>query len=41
MLASQLATLEPPTSDENAIAVDVGESPVEEAEEIIRRLHLT
>jgi gluconokinase len=41
MLASQLATLEPPTSDDNAIAVDVGESPVEEAEEIIRRLHLT
>ncbi len=40
MLASQLATLEPPESDENAITVDLGESPYEESEEIIRRLHL-
>jgi carbohydrate kinase (thermoresistant glucokinase family) len=41
MLASQIATLEPPDSDENAIVVDVGDAPPAIAEEIIRRLDLT
>jgi gluconokinase len=40
MLDSQIATLEPPDADENAITVDLGESPYEESEEIVRRLRL-
>jgi gluconokinase len=40
MLDSQIATLESPGPDENAITVDLGESPYEESEEIVRRLHL-
>lgn len=40
MLDSQIATLETLGPDENAITVDLGESPYEESEEIIRRLHL-
>jgi len=40
MLNSQLATLEPPGTDERAIAVDLGQPPSAQAEEIIRRLQL-
>jgi gluconokinase len=41
MLDSQIATLESPGPDENAITVDVAESPYDEADEILRRLRLT
>ena len=41
MLHSQMATLEPPTADEDdAIRVDVAGSPHAEAEQIITKLHL-
>ena len=40
LLDSQLDTLEPPGPDENAIRVDVGGSPQDEAAEIITRLQL-
>lgn len=40
LLDSQLDTLEPPIPDENAITVEVTASPQDEADEIIRRLHL-
>ena len=40
LLDSQIATLEPPGPDENALTVDVGRRAVEEADEIIERLHL-
>ena len=38
LLDSQIATLEPPEADENAVAVLAGRAPAEEAAEIIRRL---
>lgn len=40
LLASQLATLEPPAPDEQVIAVDVGRPPEVQAEEVIRALGL-
>jgi gluconokinase len=40
LLDSQLATLEPPGPDENAIEVDLGPKPAELASEIISRLRL-
>ena len=40
LLDSQLGTLEPVGEDENAITVDVGDSPDRIAAEIVRRLHL-
>jgi carbohydrate kinase (thermoresistant glucokinase family) len=40
LLDSQLATLEPPDEDEQAITVSVGGTAAAEAEEIIRRLGL-
>ncbi len=41
LLDSQLATLEPPGPDENALVVNLGRRPAEEAAEIILRLRLT
>jgi gluconokinase len=41
LLDSQVATLEPPEPDENAITIDAGRKPAEEAAEIVRRLGLT
>ena len=41
LLDSQFATLEPPTSDENAITVTVTDTPQHEAAAIISRLALT
>ena len=41
LLDSQIATLEPPTPEENSITVDVGASPTEEAEKVVASLHLT
>ncbi len=41
LLDSQLATLEPPGPDENALVVNLGRRPAEEAAEIIERLRLT
>jgi gluconokinase len=41
LLDSQIATLEPPEADENALPVMVGRAPSEIAAEIIRRLALT
>jgi gluconokinase len=40
LLDSQLAALEPPGPDENALTVDAGRRAVEEADEIIQRLGL-
>ncbi|MCU1404986.1 MAG: gluconokinase [Glaciihabitans sp.] len=40
LLDSQVETLEPPGPDENAIAVDAGRSPAEEAAEVVERLGL-
>jgi gluconokinase len=40
LLDSQFATLEPPTPDEPAIAVDVGPEPAALADEIVARLGL-
>ena len=40
LLDSQIATLQPPEADENAVAVLVGRAPSEVAAEIIRRLAL-
>jgi gluconokinase len=40
LLDSQIATLEPPDADENAVSVPVGRAPSEVAAEIIRRLSL-
>ncbi len=40
LLESQVATLEPPGADENALTVDVGPSPDVMASGIIDRLHL-
>jgi gluconokinase len=40
LLDSQLAALEPPGPDENAVTVDAGRRAVEEADEIIERLGL-
>ena len=40
LLDSQFATLEPPDRDENALEVDIGHKPADEAAEIIRRLRL-
>jgi gluconokinase len=41
LLDSQVSTLEPPEPDENAITIDAGRKPAEEAAEIVRRLGLT
>lgn len=41
LLDSQFAALEPPGDDERAVTVDIVDAPGREAEEIIRRLHLT
>jgi gluconokinase len=41
LLDSQIADLDPPGPDENALSVTAGRSPTQEAAEIIRRLHLT
>jgi gluconokinase len=41
LLDSQIATLEPPTPDENAIVIDVGRTPAEEAAEVVRLLGLS
>jgi gluconokinase len=41
LLDSQIAALDPPGPDENALSVTAGRSPTQEAAEIIRRLHLT
>jgi len=40
LLASQVATLEPPGPDENTLSVDVGLKPAEVAADIIHRLEL-
>jgi len=40
LLDSQVATLEPPEEDENAITIDAGRSPAEEAAEVVARLGL-
>jgi carbohydrate kinase (thermoresistant glucokinase family) len=40
LLDSQFAILEPPTSDENSITVDISASSTEMADEIIARLRL-
>ena len=40
LLDSQIATLEPPEADENALSVVAGRAPAEEAAEIIRLLAL-
>jgi gluconokinase len=40
LLDTQIATLEPPTADENVLEVDLGRPPAEEAAEIIERLGL-
>ncbi|MET1064739.1 MAG: gluconokinase [Arthrobacter sp.] len=40
LLASQFATLEAPTAEENFIALSVSATPAEEAQEIITRLNL-
>ncbi|MGI8680161.1 MAG: gluconokinase [Jatrophihabitans sp.] len=40
MLDSQVATLEPPTADEDAVRIDVTGSPHAEVEQIINRLDL-
>lgn len=40
LLASQLATLEPPEADERALEVPIGGTPAQAAGEIIRRLDL-
>ncbi|WP_327016611.1 gluconokinase [Cryobacterium sp. MP_3.1] len=41
LLDSQVDALEPPEPDENAITIDAGRKPAEEAAEIVRRLGLT
>lgn len=41
LLDSQVATLEPPEDDEQAITIDAGRAPAEQAAEIVRRLGLT
>jgi gluconokinase len=41
LLDSQVEALEPPEADENAITIDAGRKPAEEAAEIVRRLGLT
>lgn len=41
LLDSQIATLEPPTADENSIVIDVGRTPAEEAAEVVRGLGLS
>jgi gluconokinase len=41
LLDSQVAALDPPGQDENAVSVAAGRSPTQVAAEIIRRLHLT
>ncbi|HSU70983.1 MAG TPA: gluconokinase, partial [Micrococcaceae bacterium] len=41
LLDSQIATLEPPTPDENSIVIDVGRTPAEEAAEVVRGLGLS
>jgi gluconokinase len=41
LLDSQVEALEPPEPDENAITIDAGRKPAEEAAEIVRRLGLT
>jgi gluconokinase len=38
MLDSQLATLEPPTSDENVLVVNLANTPDEEAAEVLHSL---
>lgn len=40
LLDSQFATLQPPDPDENSVTIDVGETPSEEADELIALLHL-
>ncbi|HEV7167366.1 MAG TPA: gluconokinase [Micrococcaceae bacterium] len=40
LLDSQIATLEPPTPEENSIVIDVGRTPAEEAAEVVSRLGL-
>jgi gluconokinase len=40
LLASQLATLEPPAADERHLTVDAGRSPEAEADEVVDRLGL-
>lgn len=41
LLDSQISTLEPPGPEENAIVIDVGRTPAEEAAEVVRMLGLT
>jgi gluconokinase len=41
LLDSQVEALEPPEPDENAITIDAGRTPAEEATAIVRRLGLT
>jgi len=38
LLASQLATLEPPTADEHAVVVDIGSSPDDLVAQVVARL---
>jgi gluconokinase len=38
LLNSQLATLEPPTADENVLAVDLGTTPADEVAEVLHAL---
>jgi gluconokinase len=38
LLNSQLATLEPPTADENVLVVNLGATPAEEVAEVLRAL---
>jgi carbohydrate kinase (thermoresistant glucokinase family) len=40
LLESQLATLEPPGPDEQAVQVEIGPSPADEADRIVRTLEL-
>jgi gluconokinase/shikimate kinase len=41
LLDSQFATLEPPDEDEQSLTVDIGPSPTDQAEQIVRRLDLS
>ena len=41
LLASQIATLEPPQADENAVTIPAGDAPADDAAAIMRLLDLT
>jgi gluconokinase len=41
LLDTQVALLEPPQGDENAVSLVVGTDPAEDAAEVVRRLGLT